>query len=217
MAVVAQNTSGSGGSSVVIVRYEGERPPGTGGTVTAGTGSAAGYTLHTFTTVGARGPQSDLARSRRTPGRDAHHRHHRHRRSGLQRPGPAHALRQQHLRRRDERQRRHTGPVAHASNNNLADSPTIHVAGSATLSVTGLDGGNLVLSPGQTLSGSGTIVGDVTIGGGAVISPGDSPGTTPTGSQTWNPAGNYTFEINDAAWAMKVPIRAGTCWISAER
>jgi fibronectin-binding autotransporter adhesin len=37
---------------VVIVRYAGAAA-GTGGTVTAGTGSATGYTLHTFTTTGS--------------------------------------------------------------------------------------------------------------------------------------------------------------------
>ena len=50
----ARNTGapgGQGGSGVVIVRYRGA-PAATGGTITAGTGSAAGYTLHTFTDVG---------------------------------------------------------------------------------------------------------------------------------------------------------------------
>lgn len=47
---------GNGGSGIVIVRYEGAPlVPSTGeigGTVSAGTGSAAGRTLHTFSTVG---------------------------------------------------------------------------------------------------------------------------------------------------------------------
>ena len=42
---------GDGGDGVVIIRYKGE-VAGTGGTVTAGTGSASGYTIHTFSTVG---------------------------------------------------------------------------------------------------------------------------------------------------------------------
>jgi len=37
-----------GGTGVVIVRYAGDQA-GTGGTITAGTGSAAGYTIHQFT------------------------------------------------------------------------------------------------------------------------------------------------------------------------
>ena len=44
---------GNGGSGVVIVRYEGDSVGNIGGTVTAGTGSAEGYTLHTFTNTGS--------------------------------------------------------------------------------------------------------------------------------------------------------------------
>jgi autotransporter-associated beta strand protein len=46
------DVGGSGGSGVVIVRYDGTQLA-TGGTVSAGTGSAAGQTIHTFSTVGA--------------------------------------------------------------------------------------------------------------------------------------------------------------------
>ncbi|MCX7411893.1 MAG: PEP-CTERM sorting domain-containing protein [Planctomycetia bacterium] len=42
----------NGGSGIVIVRYQGS-PAGTGGTVTSGSGTAAGYTLHTFNAVGS--------------------------------------------------------------------------------------------------------------------------------------------------------------------
>jgi autotransporter-associated beta strand protein len=42
---------GNGGSGIVVVRYKGASA-GTGGTVTTGTGLAAGYTLHTFTNTG---------------------------------------------------------------------------------------------------------------------------------------------------------------------
>jgi autotransporter-associated beta strand protein len=48
----ADGKGGDGGSGLVIVRYKGA-PAGAGGTVSTGTGSAAGYTLHTFNTVGA--------------------------------------------------------------------------------------------------------------------------------------------------------------------
>jgi autotransporter-associated beta strand protein len=43
---------GDGGDGIVVIRYKGDAA-GTGGTVAAGTGTAAGYTLHTFGTVGA--------------------------------------------------------------------------------------------------------------------------------------------------------------------
>jgi autotransporter-associated beta strand protein len=42
---------GNGGSGMVIVRYLGS-PMATGGSVSSGTGLAAGYTIHTFTTTG---------------------------------------------------------------------------------------------------------------------------------------------------------------------
>jgi len=57
-AVGAANTGGggggnggSGGSGIAIIRYLGSQGA-SGGTVTSGTGSAAGYTLHTYATTG---------------------------------------------------------------------------------------------------------------------------------------------------------------------
>jgi autotransporter-associated beta strand protein len=44
-------SGGQGANGIVIARYKGTSA-GTGGTVTAGTGTAAGYTLHTFTSTG---------------------------------------------------------------------------------------------------------------------------------------------------------------------
>lgn len=43
---------GNGGDGIVIVRYRGSQAA-TGGTISVGTGSAAGYTIHTFTTTGS--------------------------------------------------------------------------------------------------------------------------------------------------------------------
>ena len=50
--VGSNGAGGSGGSGIVIVRYKGSSA-GTGGTVSTGTGSADGYTVHTFSTVGS--------------------------------------------------------------------------------------------------------------------------------------------------------------------
>lgn len=47
----ADGKGGDGGDGVVIFRYKGEAA-GTGGNVAAGTGTAAGYTIHTFSTAG---------------------------------------------------------------------------------------------------------------------------------------------------------------------
>lgn len=44
-------TGGNGGSGIAIIRYRGSSSA-TGGTITSGTGVAAGYTLHTFTNSG---------------------------------------------------------------------------------------------------------------------------------------------------------------------
>jgi autotransporter-associated beta strand protein len=44
---------GDGGDGVVIVRYKGSSLGSIGGTVTSGTGTAAGYTLHTLTSTGS--------------------------------------------------------------------------------------------------------------------------------------------------------------------
>lgn len=51
---------GQGGSGLVIVRYQGASLGNIGGTVTSGSGSAAGYTLHTFTTTGTASNTSAL-------------------------------------------------------------------------------------------------------------------------------------------------------------
>jgi fibronectin-binding autotransporter adhesin len=50
--VGTNGAGGRGGSGIVIVRYQGASLGSIGGTVTSGSGSAAGYTLHTFTTSG---------------------------------------------------------------------------------------------------------------------------------------------------------------------
>lgn len=47
----ADGKGGDGGDGIVIVRYKGDAA-GTGGVVSSGTGTSAGYTLHTFSTVG---------------------------------------------------------------------------------------------------------------------------------------------------------------------
>ena len=50
----ADGKGGDGGDGVVVIRYKGAAA-GTGGTVTSGTGSASGYTLHTFGAIGGGG------------------------------------------------------------------------------------------------------------------------------------------------------------------
>ena len=46
------NNGGSGGTGIVVVRYQGDPVAGSSGGI-AGTGSAAGYTIHSYTSVGS--------------------------------------------------------------------------------------------------------------------------------------------------------------------
>ena len=48
----ADGKGGDGGDGIVIVRYKGSSLGSIGGNVSSGNGTAAGYTLHTFTTTG---------------------------------------------------------------------------------------------------------------------------------------------------------------------
>jgi autotransporter-associated beta strand protein len=89
--------------------------------------------------------------------------------------------------------------LAAASTNNIASSPTIHVAGGAILNVTGLSGGAIALASGQTLKGGGTVNGGVTVANGSFVSPGASPGSLAIiggVTTTWEGGGHYTWEVN---------------------
>jgi autotransporter-associated beta strand protein len=68
---------------------------------------------------------------------------------------------------------------------------TLQLNASADLS----SSSQVVVANGAILKGSGT-VGAVLVSG--AISPGLSPGTMPTGSQTWESGGSYVWEINQA-------------------
>ncbi|MGA2064655.1 MAG: autotransporter-associated beta strand repeat-containing protein [Thermoguttaceae bacterium] len=75
--------------------------------------------------------------------------------------------------------------LAAASANNISSSPTISVAGGATLDVTGLTGGGISLASGQTLSLGGTVAGGVTVtsggtlgGSGGFVLPGSASSVT---------------------------------------
>ncbi len=91
--------------------------------------------------------------------------------------------------------------------NNIANSPTINVAGGAGLDASGLSGGGIVLASGQTLKGAGTLTGNLSVGTGSVLAPGNSPGTlSQIGNATFASGGSYIWEINNATGS------AGTNW-----
>ena len=69
--------------------------------------------------------------------------------------------------------------------------PVANTTGSATGS------GDVTVNSGATLSGPGSIAGMVNLSG--TITPGASPGTMTTGAETWNGAGSYVWELNNAA------------------
>ena len=77
----------------------------------------------------------------------------------------------------------------------IANSPTANVAAGASFDVSALAGGYGVPS-GQTLAGSGTVVGSAVFGSAATLSPGATVGMlTTAGELTWNPGGNYNWQI----------------------
>ncbi len=77
----------------------------------------------------------------------------------------------------------------------IASSPTVNVAAGASFDVSALAGGYGVPS-GQTLAGSGTVVGSAVLGSAATLSPGTTVGMlTTAGELTWNPGGNYNWQI----------------------
>jgi autotransporter-associated beta strand protein len=99
--------------------------------------------------------------------------------------------------------------LAHASNNNISQSPLIRLeSADATLNVAGLASGRLNLANGQKLQGVGKVVGNLNAGVGATVAAGNS-------------AGHLTIDgTYDQAGAMQVEIGGHTQgadydWISA--
>jgi autotransporter-associated beta strand protein len=88
--------------------------------------------------------------------------------------------------------------LAHASNNNIAASPTITLADGTTLNVTGLNSSRLDLVSGQTLAGHGTVTGAVTALAGSTVSPGTSPGCLATGDGMFESDATFVVELDSA-------------------
>jgi autotransporter-associated beta strand protein len=87
---------------------------------------------------------------------------------------------------------------SHASNNNIASSPTIDVQTGAFLNVTALAGGQIDLASGQTLKGTGTVTGSTNALAGSTIAPGASPGILNTGNVSFS-GGTFDVEIDGLA------------------
>lgn len=169
-----QFNAASGGSGIVIVRYQGSQVAA-GGTVTSGTGSASGYTLHTYTNTGTN--SFDL--------------------SGVNMSTLLGATLTGTISGNGNMTYNGPGRLTLAGTNTYTGTTT--VAG-GTLVVNGATTNSAVtVQSGATLAGSGS-VGATTLLSGATISPGNSPGTlTITGNEVWYGGANYNWEIYNAA------------------
>jgi autotransporter-associated beta strand protein len=158
---------GNGGSGIVILRYKGTEA-GTGGT--PGTGTAAGYTLHTFTTTGS--SSLDLS------GLDLNSRlgvveNGSISGSGdLTFTGPG-TLTLNAANTYSGLTRINAGTLTLGSSGSIANSSGINIEDGANFNVSTVTGG-FVLGATQNLSGGGTITGNVSIAGSHT--PGFSPG-----------------------------------------
>jgi hypothetical protein len=162
-------SGGDGGSGMVVVRYKGASA-GTGGTITAGTGTAAAYTLHTFTNTGASALNlSDLDLSTRLGAVE----------NGvisgsgdLTFTGPG-TLTLNATNTYSGITRVNAGTLVLGSGGSIGTSSGVQLANGARFNVSTKEGG-LILGGAQTLSGGGTITGNVTMAG--THTPGFSPG-----------------------------------------
>jgi len=184
-------SGGAGGSGVVIVRYHGAEAA-TGGTVSVGSGSASGYTLHTFSTLGT--SAFDLS------GVDMNQRLgvvHNGIISGsgdLSFAGPG-RLTLNAANTFTGATRVNAGTLAIGANGSIAASSEVILAAGSVLNVSGHEAG-YTFGATQTLSGGGTIVGDAIISG--THSPGFSPGIQAFDSNlTYTGGSNVIWELID--------------------
>ena len=182
---------GAGGSGMVIVRYKGASA-GTGGTVTAGAGAAAGYTLHTFTNTGASALNfSGLDLSTRL---GAVENGVISGNGGLTFSGPG-TLTLNATNTYSGITRVNAGTLALGSGGSIGTSSGVSLASGSRFNVSTAPGG-FILGGAQTLSGGGTITGDTTIAG--THTPGFSPGIqTFENDLTYSTGSSIVWELID--------------------
>jgi autotransporter-associated beta strand protein len=88
------------------------------------------------------------------------------------------------------------GTLALTGSGSLGTGSAIRVDAGAVLDASGRADGRLTVGAAQTLSGSGQVIGRVVLNGS--VAPGASVGSLVTGTESWNPAGSYQWEIQDA-------------------
>ena len=184
---------GNGGSGVVIVRYLGDSLGNIGGTVTSGTGTATGYTLHTFTTTGT--SALDLSSINLNSRLGVVQNGSISGSGDLTFTGPG-TLTLNATNTYSGQTHINAGTLALGSSGSIANSSGISIADGANFNVSTVTGG-FVLGATQNLSGGGTITGNVSIAGSHT--PGFSPGIQSFENDLHYTTGSsITWELTDA-------------------
>jgi autotransporter-associated beta strand protein len=187
-------SGGQGAAGIVIARYRGTSA-GTGGTITAGTGTADGYTLHTFTASGA--SALDLSSLNLNTRLGAVENGVISGSGDLTFTGPG-TLTLNASNIYTGTTRVNAGTLALGNAGSIATSAGIHIAQGARFDVSGLSGG-FSLGASQTLAGSGTVAGNTTIASGGTLAPGNSPGVlTIEGATNFNSGSMFEWELDTA-------------------
>lgn len=161
----------------------------TGGTVTAGTGSAAGYTLHEFTGVGAHTLDVSNTINAAISGSMTG--------AGGFTWDSAGTLTLSAASNYTGETRITAGTLALTGTGSIAGSTTINVHSGATFDVTGTTG-TYAIQPGQTVKGTGTLRGGLIMEPNSWLAPGASPGIlTKDGNLTLNGSGLLVDIWND--------------------
>lgn len=179
---------GAGGSGIVVVRYQGD-PAATGGNPTAGTGTAAGYTVHEFLATG----DSTLDFS----GTNMNTRLGATLTSGitgtgnLTFSGPG-TLTLNAANGYTGATSISAGTLAIGAAGSIANTSGVAIASGATFDVSAASG--FAIGSSQTLSGVGTVAGAISIAG--THSPGTSPGLQTFDSNlTYSSGANVDWEL----------------------
>jgi autotransporter-associated beta strand protein len=180
---------GQGAAGIVIARYKGTSA-GTGGSVTVGTGTAAGYTLHTFTSTGT--SALDLSSLNLSTRLGAVENGVISGSGDLTFTGPG-TLTLNATNTYSGTTRVNAGTLVLGSSGSIGNSAGVSLASGASFNVSTVSGG-FILGATQNLSGGGTITGNTIISG--THTPGFSPGV-----QTFENNLSYTAG-SSAVWEL---------------
>ena len=89
-----------------------------------------------------------------------------------------------------------SGGTVNLTGANTYNGTTTVTGGTLLVNGSTANGSAVTVNSSGTLGGNGTVGGSVTVNG--TLSPGNSPGTLSTGAETWNPGGNYNWQVLSA-------------------